>query len=181
MRARTTTAQTATRSARRRARRRWLRRSVASMPPVVDAARIILPPRPEVEDRRRLRGRSLGVTRRTMLQTTNPRMIPMRRALALIAVALMAGGLPLASHASNDDPCTARLLVLSAFPGEMDPLISKAAVSQTVVAGGKTFYLGTLEEHPVIMALTGIGLVNARATATLAFQQFRCGAATVID
>jgi nucleoside phosphorylase len=79
--------------------------------------------------------------------------------------------------------CPPRLLVLSALPVELDPLLAAASVDQkrTVVVSGRSFYQGTLRGNNVIMALTGIGLVNAQRTAETAFQHFRCGTRSSIS
>src|SRR5947209_8309609 len=60
--------------------------------------------------------------------------------------------------------CAPRLLVLSAMPLELDPLLAAASIDprRTVVLDGRSFYEGTLRGNDVIMSLTGIGLVNAR-------------------
>ncbi len=76
-------------------------------------------------------------------------------------------------HAS----CQPRLLILSAMPLELDPLLAAASIDpkQTVVVNSRSFYVGTLAGNKVIMALTGIGLVNAQQSTEEAFQRFRCG------
>src|SRR5205807_1507282 len=88
-----------------------------------------------------------------------------------------------ASGGAPTSACTPRLLVLSALPVELDPLLAAASVDQkrTVVVNGRNFYLGTLGGNNVIMALTGIGLVNAQRSAETAFQYFRCGARPAIS
>jgi len=67
------------------------------------------------------------------------------------------------------------MLVLSAFPGEIDHLITQARIDHNVVVDGRTFYVGRLRGNDVVMALTGIGLVNADHTTRLALEHFRCG------
>jgi len=62
----------------------------------------------------------------------------------------------------------ARIGVLGAFPAELAPLVASATITETVVIDGRSYYLGELAGVRVVMALTGIGLVNAeRTTATL--------------
>jgi nucleoside phosphorylase len=78
-------------------------------------------------------------------------------------------------------PCTPRLLVLSAFPGEIGPLLSQTSVNASVETAGRTFFSGRLRGHDVVLALTGIGMVNATRTATLGLGQFRCGRRTAIS
>jgi nucleoside phosphorylase len=79
--------------------------------------------------------------------------------------------------------CTPRLLVLSAMPLELDPLMAAASIDpeRTVLLNGRRFYQGTLRGNDVIMSLTGIGLVNARQSAEAAFQHFRCGSRSAIS
>lgn len=72
-------------------------------------------------------------------------------------------------------PCEQRLLVLSAFPGEIDALLAGADVTATVEQDGRRFFVGSLEGHDVVLALTGIGLVNADQTARAALAAFACG------
>jgi nucleoside phosphorylase len=107
-------------------------------------------------------------------------------AVALLAAsALAAGANPVmasttAAVAAQPDLCAPRLLVVSAFPAELDAVLAKATVRDTVVVDGRSFYLGTLAGNDVIMALTGIGPVNARRTTQSAVDHFRCGARPAI-
>jgi nucleoside phosphorylase len=79
--------------------------------------------------------------------------------------------------------CAPRLLILSAMPLELDPLLAAASVDprRTVALDGRSFYQGTLRGNDVIMSLTGIGLVNAKRSAQAAFQHFRCGSRPAIS
>ncbi|HEV3125197.1 MAG TPA: hypothetical protein VG266_11530 [Candidatus Dormibacteraeota bacterium] len=110
-------------------------------------------------------------------------------ALALAATAALAISAAAASQlssaqgtAAGADTCTPRLLVLSAFPAELDALLVKATFSDnpTVVIDGRSFYLGKLAGNDVVMALTGIGPVNAKATTQSALAHFRCGGVSSI-
>lgn len=76
--------------------------------------------------------------------------------------------------------CQDRLLVLSAFPGEIDPLLAQMPVTDVVSAGGRTFFLGTLRGNDVALALSGIGLVNATQTTQVALGHFACNGSTSI-
>jgi nucleoside phosphorylase len=67
---------------------------------------------------------------------------------------------------------SARLLVLSAFPAELDSLLRHATVADTVVIDGRSFMIGELAGNEVILALTGIGLVNAEKTTRSALDAF---------
>src|SRR5205814_3389830 len=70
--------------------------------------------------------------------------------------------------------CTHPVLVLSAMPLELSPLVRQAAIGWTARIGDRTFYAGALAGTRVVLALTGIGLANAEQTATTAFERFRC-------
>jgi len=80
-----------------------------------------------------------------------------------------------ATSARAHDACRPRTLVLSAMPVELSPLLATEKVARTVTAGGHNFYVGRLRGHRVILALTGIGPVNARHTTRAAIKRFRCG------
>ena len=101
----------------------------------------------------------------------------MRRFLPL-ALALLALGFGPSEAAV--DLCAPRLLVLSAFPGEIDMLLTQADVSDIVEIEGRRFFVGTLRGNDVVLALSGIGLVNAEETTTNAFAHFGCGGETAI-
>lgn len=71
-----------------------------------------------------------------------------------------------------------RTLVLSAFPGEADAVLSHTALDPdpVAIAGGRHFYLGAIAGKKVIVAMTGIGLVNATDTTVAALARFGIGA-----
>jgi nucleoside phosphorylase len=74
------------------------------------------------------------------------------------------------SACSSDDGCApaAPLAVLAAMPSELLPLLDRATVDEVRVIGGRAFHVGALGGVPVVLAMTGIGLVNATdATAEL--------------
>jgi nucleoside phosphorylase len=77
--------------------------------------------------------------------------------------------------------CDQRVLVVSAMPIELSPLLSQEKVTRTVTRGGRQFFVGTLRGHDVILAMTRIGPVNATKTSKLALQTFRCGGAPAIS
>jgi nucleoside phosphorylase len=82
---------------------------------------------------------------------------------------------PVASAAPRAEVCRARLLVLSAFPTEIGPLLAQTKVSKTDVIDGRVFFVGRLKGNDVVLALTGIGLTNAGHTTSTALDHFRCG------
>ena len=103
----------------------------------------------------------------------------MRRGVA--AVALVTGLCGFVSAAGGAaaatlPPCEHPVLVLSAMPLELSPLLRDAVVdpADTVHIDDRTFYVGRLAGNEVVLAMTGIGLVNAEETATAAFEHFRC-------
>jgi nucleoside phosphorylase len=64
-----------------------------------------------------------------------------------------------------------RTLILSAFPAEADAVLSHTTLDHqpVVVADRRHFYLGAIGDRKVIVAMTGIGLVNATETTEAAF------------
>ena len=112
---------------------------------------------------------------------TNLRAMRMRRAVIAFALIAIAASPLTASHAAVSPLCDHRLLVLSAFPGEIDHLLAKTTITTVVNPSGRTFYLGTLGGNKVALGLTGIGIVNADATTRTALGYFRCQGALTID
>jgi nucleoside phosphorylase len=67
-----------------------------------------------------------------------------------------------------------RTLILTAFPAEADAILARTALepNPTVVIDGKHFYLGSIGGKNVIVAMTGIGMVNATRTTEIALAHF---------
>lgn len=69
-----------------------------------------------------------------------------------------------------------RVLILSAYSPEQAVLLHAAGVDgpedQIGVFNGRRFFAGRIAEHDVILGLTGIGMVDARNTATAALEYF---------
>lgn len=99
----------------------------------------------------------------------------MRRIVAIASVVLSM--LPFTPRAMANEPCTPRMLVLSAFPGEIDALLAE---TQVAAITGDGFAVGTLRGNDVVLALTGIGLLNAERTTQDAIDSFRCDGASAI-
>ena len=99
----------------------------------------------------------------------------------MLGFALLSVGTSFADASPPDDGCTPRLLVLSAFPAELDAILPFAQLERTEEVKDRAFYLGRLEGHDVALALTGVGLANAEHTASLAFEHFRCDGAPTIS
>ncbi len=72
------------------------------------------------------------------------------------------------------DSCEQRTLVLSAFPAEADAVLSHTTLDPhpVVVADRRHFYLGSIGGKKVIVAMTGIGMVNAAHTTETAVARF---------
>jgi nucleoside phosphorylase len=112
---------------------------------------------------------------------------PLRAAL-LVAVGMLGGaGMAPSVQAGPGPPVTAaaceqRTLVLSAFPAEADAVLSHTVLDSdpVVVADRRHFYLGTISGKKVIVAMTGIGLVNATDTTETAFARFTCASSVSI-
>jgi nucleoside phosphorylase len=103
------------------------------------------------------------------------------RVAVVVAVALSVGAGVAAAEPGDapgvtTDPCEQRTLVLSAFPAESDAVLSHTTLERhpVVVADRRHFYLGSISGKKVIVAMTGIGLVNATETAETAFARFTC-------
>jgi len=71
-------------------------------------------------------------------------------------------------------PSEKRTLVLTAFPAEADAILARTTLDEDaiVVADRNHYYLGTLGGKKVIVAMTGIGKVNATDTAATALNHF---------
>jgi nucleoside phosphorylase len=67
-----------------------------------------------------------------------------------------------------------RTLILSAFPAETNAILARTTLdpNPSVVVDGHHFYLGTLGGKKVIVAMTGIGMVNATHTTEIALDHF---------
>jgi nucleoside phosphorylase len=67
-----------------------------------------------------------------------------------------------------------RTLILTAFPAEADAILARTTLdpTPTVVVDGHHFYLGSIGDKKVIVAMTGIGMVNATQTTETAFDHF---------
>jgi len=89
-----------------------------------------------------------------------------------LAVAALAASAMLASAGGSPPPFVPRLLVLSAFPAELDKLVVNAAIDRTKIIDGRSFFVGRLAGNDVVLALSGIGLVNAEKTTRDALKHF---------
>lgn len=80
-------------------------------------------------------------------------------------------------------PPVQRTLVLTAMPAEADAILAHTTLdpNPTVVVDGHHFYLGTLGGKKVIVAMSGIGEVNATQTTEAALDHFTSGSGNSID
>ncbi|HYZ68645.1 MAG TPA: 5'-methylthioadenosine/S-adenosylhomocysteine nucleosidase [Mycobacterium sp.] len=80
---------------------------------------------------------------------------------------------PTGPQTTNLEPIQ-RTLILSAFPAEADAVLARTTLdpNPSVVENGRHFYLGTLGGKKVIVAMTGIGMVNATQTTETALDYF---------
>jgi nucleoside phosphorylase len=111
---------------------------------------------------------------------------PFRAALVVVVGLSVDGGV--AADPGDDmpdvtlTPCEQRTLVLSAFPAESDAVLAHTTLDRhpVVVAGRRHFYLGSIGGKKVIVAMTGIGLVNATQTTETAFARFTCASSIAV-
>ena len=75
------------------------------------------------------------------------------------------------------------VLVESALPLEIAPILAAAQVDPRPVwvDAGKGFWSGTVEGNRAVIAITGIGMVNAKNVTTAAFAHFGCFSAVVFS
>jgi nucleoside phosphorylase len=99
--------------------------------------------------------------------------MPLCRSRRSAAGLLLAAALLVGCGSSDDQAAEPQLIaVLSAFPAELAAVLEQASVEETVVVDGRTFRTGRIGDVPVVMAMTGIGLLNAAATTSLALDHF---------
>jgi adenosylhomocysteine nucleosidase len=65
-----------------------------------------------------------------------------------------------------------RILVISAFDRELAKLLGEAQITKTNVINGRQSYVGTLAGKPVVLALSGINMVNAAITVQSLFDAY---------
>ena len=83
----------------------------------------------------------------------------------------------LAASCSDDDDCEPppTIAVLGAFPGELEALVARAQVDEEIPFGDKVMRRGTLGGMPVVVGMTGIGLINATETTQAVLDAFDIG------
>jgi nucleoside phosphorylase len=86
-----------------------------------------------------------------------------RRSLCLLAGVMLC----LAACGSDDGGSQAPVAVLSAFPAELAAVLDRTQVEGSIAVAGRNFRIGTIGATPVVVGMTGIGLVNAAETTRL--------------
>jgi nucleoside phosphorylase len=89
-----------------------------------------------------------------------------RGAAALLVLALGACG-----DGGDAEPALP-VAVLAAFPAELAAVLEHMTVEDTVVVAGRKLRIGGIGDVPVIVGMTGIGLVNAARTARAVLDGF---------
>ena len=118
------------------------------------------------------------------MQAAEPSPVGSRHLRLFVCLIVLLAGLPAvvassivrADTAGAPDP-SCPILVLGAMPLEVAPVLARAHVDPTpawVDPDGKGFWKGSLAGNPVVIAMTGIGIVNATNTTKAAFEHFRC-------
>ncbi|MGB7524207.1 MAG: 5'-methylthioadenosine/S-adenosylhomocysteine nucleosidase, partial [Castellaniella sp.] len=79
---------------------------------------------------------------------------------------------PAAAPAAGRVDDTPRLAILSAFAPELELLRARLGDARVHVVQGVTFTTGRLEGRPVVLALSGISMVNAAMNTQLLFDRF---------
>jgi nucleoside phosphorylase len=92
-----------------------------------------------------------------------------RLSVLVLLLATVAGGCGSGDDGSSPPPFIA---VLSAFPAELAPLVERATIDEKLEIDGRIFRLGRLGRTRVVLALTGIGLVNAESTTRILLDHF---------
>lgn len=97
--------------------------------------------------------------------------------MATAVAVLLAAQVLVFGPAAHSEPTTPCVLVLSAMPSELGPLLDATAMAgrpRPVDVDGHRFFTGRLRGHDVVLGLTGIGLVNAERTTRAALRGFGC-------
>lgn len=93
-----------------------------------------------------------------------------RLAVSLIATLLLSGCTP----APSDEPAegTRPIVVQGAMPVETQALVSALTGATEVQAQGWMFWLGTIDNYPVVVSKTLKGMTNAAAATAVAIERF---------
>ena len=117
----------------------------------------------------------------TGMESVTRRLVALAVTLAVALAARTAGAAQVPPAKFGDGVCAIAdstcgsppmLAVVSAFPAELEAVLTHATVHQTLVIGDRVLRIGTLGDVPVVFALLGIGLENAGTTTDLVLDHF---------
>jgi adenosylhomocysteine nucleosidase len=97
----------------------------------------------------------------------------MRRAFTSLLATLLAVPVAAAAAPAQAPPAPSPVLVQGAMPLEIERLVGRLDGVRTEEIGGWTFWLGTLEGHPVVVSKTLKGMANAAAATALGIERYR--------
>lgn len=66
-----------------------------------------------------------------------------------------------------------KIVILSSAQQELQPILSRLASLEVLQVNGLKFHVGQYKNHALCLGLTGVGMVNAASTATIAIEQFQ--------
>jgi hypothetical protein len=103
--------------------------------------------------------------------------------LAAALVPMAGAGAAATKQTASRSVASCPVLVLAALPLEVAPILDAAHVDPAPawVHAGKGYWSGTLEGNRAVIALTGIGMVNAKQVTAAAFDHFGCFSAVVFS
>jgi len=90
--------------------------------------------------------------------------------LLLVVLMLLASGQSAPVQAQAD--ATPRIAVISAFDAELTRLLEQTEVEETITRAGHIFTTGRLAGNDVVLFLSGVSMVNATLTTTMALENF---------
>jgi len=68
---------------------------------------------------------------------------------------------------------TPRIAVLSAYQPELEELLSRAEITDQQVINGRTYHLGRIAGHDIVLLTTGVSMVNAAMTTQTTIDHFQ--------
>ncbi len=92
--------------------------------------------------------------------------------MLITAGALLGGCRPAQQVSPAVSDATPRVAVLSAYQPELEELISRAQITDRQVINGRTYHLGRMAGHDIVMLTTGVSMVNAAMTTQTVLDHF---------
>ncbi|WP_081291134.1 hypothetical protein [Mycobacterium asiaticum] len=108
-----------------------------------------------------------------------------RAALVVVVASCLGGGLAAADPGGVASvmaaACEQRTLVLTAFPAEADAVLAHTMLDANPVAvyDNQFYYRGSIAGKKVVVAMTGIGMVNATRVTEAALNRFTCASSNI--